>query len=114
MRISDWSSDVCSSDLSSLSPSPAPRPPLPPSTSSARSARPATPSPAPDRSRPSAPATSSDRKNVVEGKRVAVRVDLGGRRHIKNNHSHRTISELPEILNPYTTTYNKSTTHKHS
>src|SRR3546814_16070680 len=71
MRISDWSSDVCSSDLSNcgeehddvlwaaggLSP--------------ARQAD-----------------HASDRKSVVSGKSVSVRVDLGGRRIIKKKNIH--------------------------
>src|SRR3546814_18563388 len=106
MRISDWSSDVCSSDLTSLlqvdfpldgidlairmGAGPFPRlyaqklvteqlvpvcspgfaasidPPLRPPADLGR----ATPT----------------RQGVVSGKSVSVRVDLGGRRHIKNNH----------------------------
>src|SRR3546814_17460808 len=31
----------------------------------------------------------SDRKSVVEGKRVSVRVDLGGRRNIKKKNTHK-------------------------
>src|SRR3546814_16213953 len=86
MRISDWSSDVCSSDLSRA---PAPgrgqRRPSPPdrrwpSTGTARTA---------GRggrrrgSRGSRARARRDRKSVVEGKSVSVRVDLGGRRIIK-------------------------------
>src|SRR3546814_18599297 len=126
MRISDWSSDVCSSDLSPRRPSissatndgpaacyvsscavNAP----PPETSyrstistgggSIRSSRTCPPCSLPLRwSKPTtasaagSPKTrsasskktsgcSTDRKNVVEGKRVSVRVDLGGRRNNK-------------------------------
>src|SRR3546814_8248324 len=86
MRISDWSSDVCSSDLLLFTAVGAPllafilnaallgrdleamvrarhpdRPPL------GRGAR----------------WSLGDRKSVVKGKRVSVRVDLGGRRSIK-------------------------------
>src|SRR3546814_17107701 len=95
MRISDWSSDVCSSDLSpsgheelcpeSASPlwrcvsmtdrnqsyRPVCRPP-----GTGRSI-----CPAPFRRSPPA-ARSEDRKGVVSGKSVSVRVDLGGRRII--------------------------------
>src|SRR3546814_14849910 len=108
MRISDWSSDVCSSDLTlttfrirfrmgkrsnnSISPTP---------TSMIISVK---PMPTPSacgtvRRRPKlAPdaisiilfgpgvievANATDRKSVVEGKRVSVRVVLGGSRHIK-------------------------------
>src|SRR3546814_11740706 len=99
MRISDWSSDVCSSDLhGSTTPTafpvngplslacsksfPASRPPY-------RLARPEVAC----SGRPgitlvpttSAPRRCGDRKSVVLGKRVAVRVDLGGRRKINKN-----------------------------
>src|SRR3546814_3437876 len=73
MRISDWSSDVCSSDLLLL-------------TAEVRST--------PVFSRRPSPqgeggrleylvVRHSDRKSVVSGKSVSVRVDLGGRRIIK-------------------------------
>src|SRR3546814_17374229 len=69
MRISDWSSDVCSSDLEH-------RP----------AERPADAGDAADH--PSLFADDGgggpDRKSVVKGKSVSVRVDLGGRRVIKN------------------------------
>src|SRR3546814_21155280 len=65
MRISDWSSDVCSSDLPTRRDQPS-RP------ARGRAGRPA---PTPRR--------AADRKSVVEGKSVSVRVDLGGRRIIK-------------------------------
>src|SRR3546814_19764414 len=76
VRISDWSSDVCSSDLSA--------------SSSARrhSAMPTCRRPW---SRPTTKPNSSERKSVVEGKSVSVRVDLVGRRIIKstnNNYDH--------------------------
>src|SRR3546814_19861893 len=107
MRISDWSSDVCSSDL---------RPSLrgaegdaaiqsgarPPLDCFARATRefilrackaveglamtkflPTSPAP-----RPSIPA-SGDRKSVVQGKRVSVRVDLGGVRNIKKTKNNK-------------------------
>src|SRR3546814_19128515 len=84
MRISDWSSDVCSSDLGSSAcrnrPNwrgtggrnwlPDPR----------RRRTDAETRHGLDRCRPPAPA---DRKSVVEGKSVSVRVDIGGRRIIK-------------------------------
>src|SRR3546814_15042850 len=78
MRISDWSSDVCSSDL---------------------------PGPGPEKRATSPAATGTvgglagdedggageepDRKSVVEGKSVSVRVDLGGRRIIKKKKKER-------------------------
>src|SRR3546814_13849212 len=78
LRISDWSSDVCSSDLGAT-------PPAPPSSSSSCSP-------------PSAPSSCAcsiagrDRKSVVSGKSVSVRVDLGGRRIIKKKIYTYTIS----------------------
>src|SRR3546814_16187904 len=84
MRISDWSSDVCSSDLP-LSPAKSARKsPLPvrkqPSSSPSIAAR-ASASPI---SQPTI-TSEQDRKSVVWGKSGSVRVDLGGRRNIKNN-----------------------------
>src|SRR3546814_9686562 len=83
MRISDWSSDVCSSDLVWLA--------TPPQFSSSGRAWPDRLSRglpgdrAQDRAAPegAAPAHGGDRKSVVSGKSVSVRVDLGGRRIIK-------------------------------
>src|SRR3546814_11598697 len=110
MRISDWSSDVCSSDRAGgggrlapvhghpLSPrsagvnSPTGRridrgrrkSPCPPNTTSpslsAASAGRATPAAPPKRRRPS---PHPDRKSVVLGKSVSVSVDLVGRHSIK-------------------------------
>src|SRR3546814_17976446 len=99
MRISDWSSDVCSSDLlraarlrshgawlcqkplAHLSTSGCARRPCPKGRvryhggvlQAARSAR----------YRARSRRTAGDRKSVVAGKSVSVRVDLGGRRIIK-------------------------------
>src|SRR3546814_12627373 len=101
MRISDWSSDVCSSDLTILE-SLTWRPPaveIPPDgiddaieragqaleggnlAADAESAVPlflALSKQAPD--------NPQDRKSVVSGKSVSVRVDLGGRRILKQKH----------------------------
>src|SRR3546814_15900963 len=82
MRISDWSSDVCSSDLSCT--------------------RSATSTPARSGRRPAARRSSfrrwrrarTDRKSVVSGKSVSVRVDLGGRRIIKNKNEHKLINTI--------------------
>src|SRR3546814_14361213 len=77
MRISDWSSDVCSSDLAT---------PGPVSSLHRRRCH----RPASDGQRADA---CADRKSVVKGKSVSVRVDLGGRRIIKKNiHIHKTNS----------------------
>src|SRR3546814_10540429 len=87
MRISDWSSDVCSSDLC--------QPSVIISAASSHTIRschpgfmrglPALPAAAASRRCRGAPATPApvDRKSAVEGKSVSVRVDLGGRRIIK-------------------------------
>src|SRR3546814_12715296 len=101
MRISDWSSDVCSSDLfvrdvaellwlhTEHDPFGAPAGAKPfgerrelRDTRARRGER------IDDRDRGRVkprfqPATQQDRKSVVEGKSVSVRVDLGGRRIIK-------------------------------
>src|SRR3546814_15445585 len=93
MRISDWSSDVCSSDLPEdigqfVDPAgPRPRPVGLPTANRGNANR--------HQVRQFAlrhrlreakshhPRTEADRKSVVEGKSVEVRVDLGGRRIIK-------------------------------
>src|SRR3546814_17640549 len=98
MRISDWSSDVCSSDL-------VPNAMIPPPTQSHRAigwmmTRRVTSPPGSSGSRVIVRYTSSrkpvltdgvgmsepqpDRKSVVSGKSVSVGVDLGGRRFIQN------------------------------
>src|SRR3546814_20043814 len=97
MRISDWSSDVCSSDLLSSELHAAAAPAAARSDAGGRT-RLMTPvrgarrrcaplfltllalggTPA-----PSVLAAPADRKSVVSGKSVSVRVDLGGRRSIK-------------------------------
>src|SRR3546814_11041430 len=104
MRISDWSSDVCSSDLlpdalaprmlrKPLRPAPEWRPPRrqhhglpardrPPRRSQIRHQDP--PRHSVDRQvMDRKPQPPGDRKSVVSGKRVSVRVELGGRRSIK-------------------------------
>src|SRR3546814_11509375 len=102
MRISDWSSDVCSSDLNFLGcrgPAPSSRSGAPklsayiPSIRSVSSSVSASNSLS--RARRAAPLIlgeefaqeldlgGRDRKSVVTGKSVAVRVDLGGTRIIK-------------------------------
>src|SRR3546814_19030302 len=106
MRISDWSSDVCSSDLPRRRACAAPRPGSPPAGGCGarcapgrrgrgrRRTSPPSPPAAPARcrcwrspSRGGCAARGSagsggrrgDRESVVQGKRGAVRVDLGGR-----------------------------------
>src|SRR3546814_11774915 len=88
MRISDWSSDVCSSDLTMIALYPASRVSSSFFTLVARSRSSRTSASSAPRSmlnawRESADTWLEDRKSVVEGKSVSVRVDLGGRRIIK-------------------------------
>src|SRR3546814_12751003 len=92
MRISDWSSDVCSSDLGSTRP----REPVGRKTRLPRRRRQRTTTKNAPASRgvgdhrtgrqgrPASVLFLLDRKSVVYGKSVSVRVDLGGRRIIKN------------------------------
>src|SRR3546814_18237711 len=96
MRISDWSSDVCSSDLVRQYCWWTKSEKLSKSTCRSRLKRPICKlilsSRGPNRSsssllpcrvsQASSAATNIDRKSVVEGKSVSVRVDLGGRRII--------------------------------
>src|SRR3546814_20310472 len=83
MRISDWSSDVCSSDLPFF-------------VGPVRRVRGALPHPT---CQPAVGWCAGDRKSVVEGKSVSVRVDLGGRRIIKkkNETKHKNHSIQDEI-----------------
>src|SRR3546814_8574868 len=91
MRISDWSSDVCSSDLSAIRKFRAePRRRLSRyEDQERRDRRPRHPAGQPpaeraemDREWRRAVRHRTDRKSVVYGKSVSVRVDLGGRRFI--------------------------------
>src|SRR3546814_19218783 len=89
MRISDWSSDVCSSDLMKNTcalPSSVARPGPTSRMLRCHSHRSAANGHDPVTISGDAAATvfrQVDRKSVVEGKSVSVRVDLGGRRIIK-------------------------------
>src|SRR3546814_18217782 len=96
MRISDWSSDVCSSDLSSTgtvlpgfhiradcAPSPK-RASRASRTAFSSAGGQMTSCPFSSDSTSEAPASSADRKSVVEGTSVSVRVGVGGRRIHKN------------------------------
>src|SRR3546814_11677641 len=101
MRISDWSSDVCSSDLLALARAARRRAPVPAPREPARARPPARGSGPPrhgwhrTRSMPASnhPARRTTdarhRKSVVTGKSVSVRVDLGGRRINKKKHKKR-------------------------
>src|SRR3546814_18769320 len=95
MRISDWSSDVCSSDLASGNDPRSPRNATIPrrraDAARVRNTRPRswsgcarTGAGAAGIAAKARPASRrEDRKSVVEGKSGSVRVDLGGRRIIK-------------------------------
>src|SRR3546814_10936636 len=104
MRISDWSSDVCSSDLAHAAGHRAHASVLPgrraaPVLAARRRGRTAAHlRGGPLRGRVAAP--PGDRKSVVEGKSVSVRVDLGGRRIIKkkNHISQQTKSTYKLII----------------
>src|SRR3546814_20822340 len=99
MRISDWSSDVCSSDLVTSSRTPGidenscstpsiwtdvTAAPCREARSTRRSALPSV-RPKPRSSGTAMMFALRDRKSVVEGTSVSVSVDLGGRCHIINN-----------------------------
>src|SRR3546814_14067014 len=96
MRISDWSSDVCSSDL--MTPRERSKPELMNAKRKIRVAK-GSGTTVQDVNRllkmHQEMATTmkkikkmGDRKSVVEGKSVSVRVDNGGRRTINNKHSY--------------------------
>src|SRR3546814_13377967 len=96
MRISDWSSDVCSSDLNAFyrtapfrkmpdrfRPQSGPYPRGGIGTIGQGKGCAAAP-------RPESCPKDRDRKSVVEGKGVSVRVDIGGRRSIKKKNNTKT------------------------
>src|SRR3546814_14345169 len=102
MRISDWSSDVCSSDLTPSQPPPAFAGGGPDQELAAEAAitdqrggaasddssNPCGAACSPDPCSYQSPSTIRKRKGGEEGKGVSVRVDLGGRRNIKKNQTH--------------------------
>src|SRR3546814_20951007 len=106
MRISDWSSDVCSSDLVTAR--------APDAAANYREGRRPPSRHSQSRRRPSlfvgdrrgpraageqvAAREHADRKSVVWGRSVSVGVDLGGRRSIKKKNTH----EKNRIDNPIT------------
>src|SRR3546814_7617512 len=93
MRISDWSSDVCSSDLASISRFSAGT--LASAMRRASRSDLVARTPVLPLSGPSdAGSVARDRKSVVEGKSVSVRVDLGGRRNIKLKNRHKFMSTM--------------------
>src|SRR3546814_16013102 len=97
MRISDWSSDVCSSDLLSvpaatvLAGTADRRPPVEPQLA-VRDRLDAAAAAA------AGPGRTGDRKSVVWGTSVSVRVDLGGRLVVKekNEYRYRTVFTLSQ------------------
>src|SRR3546814_20682073 len=100
MRISDWSSDVCSSDLSYPTTGGSPQTATEDADEQVADQPDATPDPlrwTDKRVRPWMLAgflggqaqAMIDRKRVVSGKSVSVRVDLGGRRLITNQKKER-------------------------
>src|SRR3546814_19598371 len=103
MRISDWSSDVCSSDLAA-----GPQPLLAVAAAVAAAGQEAT------GLRPNLDfGLATDRKSVVEGKSVSVRVDLGGRRIIKQK-TEITIHINPSLLNNTTIPERNSKSTEHN
>src|SRR3546814_16766393 len=110
MRISDWSSDVCSSDLFCGHARPAQSRASAPrhrargracrsfpaaTTETSRDAGPTLPDRG-WRARPrhSAPPPQIDRMSVAKGKSVSVRVDHGGRRYIKKKNKTKTDKKI--------------------
>src|SRR3546814_17583594 len=83
LRISDWSSDVCSSDLAD-SAVPLRHAPCPAAAIHSSFRAGAASMPMSGRPALISATETQDRKSVVEGKSVSVRVDLGGRRIVKN------------------------------
>src|SRR3546814_19103272 len=114
MRISDWSSDVCSSDLGTAAVTPKAtrrgrRAFSAPTFTGPRSQVRRRPSPAPVRNSKAASTSRSargDRKSVVKGKSVQVRVDPGGRRiHKKTNQKqHEQHDPIATTQQPFTQT----------
>src|SRR3546814_14946668 len=114
MRISDWSSDVCSSDLPARCPggiAPTLQGPgrdlqrlrLGDRRRGTLRLRIAPRCAGLSRDRP-----GRDRKSVVSGKSVSVRVDLGGRRIIKKKKTTKTSTVLNQRLNSITNNTNKN------
>src|SRR3546814_12223423 len=98
MRISDWSSDVCSSDLLWSRAGPAGDaarpPPLPPVAPRAAQLRSAGDDPRlGEQRRLVVEGPARDRKSVEKGKSVSVRVDLGGRRIIRNKNKKHIVKQ---------------------
>src|SRR3546814_18831569 len=88
MRISDWSSDVCSSDLMAGDGFVTPLLAMTAGSAANFLALISDPQPDPQGSR-RPQVDRPDRKSVVSGKSVSVRVDLGGRRILKNTKTNK-------------------------
>src|SRR3546814_18869428 len=84
MRISDWSSDVCSSDLGAVAIGRGDDEVLPADCLVPCFIR--------TENATELSLAEKDRKSVVSGKSVSVRVDLGGRRIINNNVKMKTMN----------------------
>src|SRR3546814_20940031 len=91
LRISDWSSDVCSSDLLGCPTTAGCTSMLSSVVADSKSGLLILPSPQPANIRaanaPKKPTALTDRQSVVSGQSVSVRVDLGGRRIIKKKNT---------------------------
>src|SRR3546814_19388762 len=104
MRISDWSSDVCSSDLlrhdAIVAREVEARVRIARDADEARHQRIAERTGDIDRRFLAVERAIADRKSVVSGKSVSVRVDLGGRRIIKKKKQNkRTRTQQAKIMN---------------
>src|SRR3546814_18823557 len=110
MRISDWSSDVCSSDLGlpARGPGAVPGGQRRPGPAAAvadhqevcRAAAQAAGGEELIPHRPAARRALCDRKSVVQGKSVSGSVDLGGGQHIKKKHTKfKTITVMHTVTN---------------
>src|SRR3546814_16652457 len=110
MRISDWSSDVCSSDLSALEDELGVAVDLDEVFADARPvalARNRLSGTAVPDAVPETPVPAAARTRVVSGTSVSVRVDLGGRRLLKKKYIYplsptRTLLHLNTLLTYYT------------
>src|SRR3546814_17071218 len=107
MRISDWSSDVCSSDLLGLRRLPSDlifRAPFRAEIGGFRKVRLALPHFVVQPIHRRAAGAGEARKTVVQGKSVSVRVDLGGLRSLKNTTTDPIIIYSYPYITPYIST----------
>src|SRR3546814_20145057 len=101
MRISDWSSDVCSSDLAPVHGESSPQGPADTAQSAVRIH--AAQRPHVTFATGNHTVACTDRKSVVEGKSVSVRVDLGGRRIIKKKKTKHSSNRHKDIRKQHMT-----------